>query len=104
MRQAHRALRGQVLRSEVYAEDDTGRLATLYTVTEQAASVVLLEKFVVQPQDVAIMDTMTEKQCVPGKSRWVEADLGAARYVQWRRRRLGKEARRAPPAVPQARP
>mgnify|MGYP002819505343 CR=1 FL=1 len=70
----------------------------------QAASVVLLEKFVVQPQDVAIMDTMTEKQCVPGKSRWVEADLGAARYVQWRRRRLGKEARRAPPAVPQARP
>lgn len=70
----------------------------------QAWLVVQLEKRIVQPQDIAIMDTMTEKTADVGVSRWVEADLGAARYVQWRHRRLRQEAHRAETAVRQAGP
>ena len=40
---AMRSLRGQMLRQEVYAEDSSGELATLYTVTEQTFSVQQLQ-------------------------------------------------------------
>ncbi|MEQ1506736.1 MAG: toxin TcdB middle/N-terminal domain-containing protein, partial [Myxococcota bacterium] len=43
IRGAHRALKGKVLRQEVYAEDGSGHLKTLYTVTEAAYAVVLLQ-------------------------------------------------------------
>jgi YD repeat-containing protein len=42
-RDAHRALKGKVLRQEVYAEDGAGHLTTLYTVTEASYTVVRLQ-------------------------------------------------------------
>lgn len=42
-REAHRALRGQMLRQEVYAEDGSGNLEVLYTVTEQTFSIQQLQ-------------------------------------------------------------
>ncbi|MEQ1503643.1 MAG: toxin TcdB middle/N-terminal domain-containing protein [Myxococcota bacterium] len=42
-RDAHRALKGKMLRQEVYAEDQQGNLARLYTVAEQAYAVVRLQ-------------------------------------------------------------
>ncbi|MCB9759225.1 MAG: aromatic ring-hydroxylating dioxygenase subunit alpha [Alphaproteobacteria bacterium] len=58
---------------------------------------------VVQPQDIAIMATMTERSCQPGASVWVAADLGAARYVQWRERQLRRTPAHATPSVSQPR-
>jgi RHS repeat-associated protein len=43
LREAHRALKGRMLRQEVYAEDGAGNLKTLYTVTEQTFAVVRLQ-------------------------------------------------------------
>ncbi|MDP2310024.1 MAG: SpvB/TcaC N-terminal domain-containing protein [Pseudomonadota bacterium] len=43
LREAHRALKGRTLRQEVYAEDESGNLKTLYTVTEQTFVVVRLQ-------------------------------------------------------------
>lgn len=43
LREAHRALKGRVLRQEIYAEDGEGHLATLLTVTEQTYAVVHLQ-------------------------------------------------------------
>ncbi|MEL6345575.1 MAG: SpvB/TcaC N-terminal domain-containing protein, partial [Myxococcota bacterium] len=42
-RDAHRALKGQMLRQEVYAEDGSGNLATLYTVSEQTFQIKQLQ-------------------------------------------------------------
>ncbi|MEQ1503073.1 MAG: SpvB/TcaC N-terminal domain-containing protein [Myxococcota bacterium] len=42
-RDAHRALKGKVLRQEVYAEDGAGHLTTLYAVTEATYAVVRLQ-------------------------------------------------------------
>ena len=43
LREAHRALKGRMLRQEVYAEDESGHLQTLYTVSEQTFSVARLQ-------------------------------------------------------------
>jgi RHS repeat-associated protein len=44
LREAHRALKGSVLRVEVYADDDTERAAHPYTVTEQSFAVRTLQR------------------------------------------------------------
>jgi len=67
-----------------------------------AWALIQVELRIVQPQDTAIMATMTEKSCVPGASRWVAADTGAARYVQWRKRRLQSESSHATAAISEA--
>jgi RHS repeat-associated protein len=43
LREAHRALKGQMLRQEVYAEDGAGKLAVLYSVAQQTCEVVCLQ-------------------------------------------------------------
>ncbi len=42
-REAYRALKGRVLRQEVFAEDGAGNLSHLYTITEQGYAVVALQ-------------------------------------------------------------
>lgn len=43
IREAHRALKGRILRQEVYAEDGSGQLETLYTTAESTWNVVQLQ-------------------------------------------------------------
>jgi phenylpropionate dioxygenase-like ring-hydroxylating dioxygenase large terminal subunit len=54
-----------------------------------SAALLMLEWTVVQKlQDIPVLRELDPPKAEPGACVWVEADAGAARYVQWRARQL----------------